>query len=60
MSPADEQRFVGAIVKEAHTVLGNGPQWPSPAAPLVDPPHLTGAETYLLIWIISEVPRLSA
>jgi hypothetical protein len=60
MSSADERSFVGAIVKEAHTVLVNGPQWPSPAAPLVDPPQLAGAETYLLIWNKSEVPRLSA
>jgi hypothetical protein len=32
MSSADERSFVGAIVKEAHTVFVNGPQWPSPAA----------------------------
>jgi hypothetical protein len=60
MDAADERRFVDAIIDEPNTHLVNGPHWKSSAVPLVEPDHLADAESYLMVWNKSEVPRLSA
>jgi hypothetical protein len=60
MDAADERRFVDAIIEEPNTYLVNGPHWESSAVPLVQPDRLADADSYLMVWNKSEVPRLSA
>jgi hypothetical protein len=60
MDAGDERRFADAIIEEPNTFLVNGPHWESATVPLVQPDRLTDADSYLMIWNRSEIPRLRA